>query len=336
MAGSLLVPQVALLRVVAAGGPYACGDVVSLAFNDAMVGRLIPHGATQFRDATAACEAIVPETIDVEVALAAEPYERGERLTLSFVDPRFVRVFRGGSGAPPAAEMPTAAAPPLAHGVRLALGWEADRPQRFVRLVDTLFTIERLGCYRHVLALRLLVADTIATGAPAVDAAANEHLGTLRAALAQALGRPLLDACIPGFTVTPGWLDEREERRAAQALAALRSAVLPYADDGEAQAGEALAQRTVGRLSRETLAAMASGALDASLPALVPCLATVPAVTAALTAYRGEAVRAFGRFAGVPGDATFAAMTRPEPALDDRLWSLAGAIAESFGGIAAA
>jgi len=326
-----LVPDVALLRVLTAGGPYAPGDLLTLAFNDAAVGRLIGHPALRLDDALCATEPIVPESIGLEVALAAGPYERGERLTLSFVDPRFARILR----AAPAEPLGIGAdAAPL--GVRVELGWEADRTQRFVGLVDTLFTIEGLGCYRHLLAVRLLVADTIATGAAADDIVANQHLRTLRNALAQALGRPLLDACIPGFAVTRDWLDERDELRAAQALAALRTTLAAHADDCDVQAAEALPRRTVGRVTRRALAAMTEGALDAMLPALIPCTSTVPAVTAALGAYRAALAHAFERFAGVPDAGRIEAMTQPDHALDDRLWQLAGAVGESFGGLAVA
>ena len=42
-------------------------------------------------------------------------------------------------------------------GVSVRLDWSGERLRRFVAVVDKLFTIDRLGWYRHALAMRLLI-----------------------------------------------------------------------------------------------------------------------------------------------------------------------------------
>jgi hypothetical protein len=87
-----LVPELALARVVTAGGPYRPGDEISLAFMTPTVSRLVAHDAELRAKCAYVGNALIPEMISVLITHAAAPYEPGDVLTLSFVDPRVARV----------------------------------------------------------------------------------------------------------------------------------------------------------------------------------------------------------------------------------------------------
>ena len=86
------IPDLALARVVTAGGPYRPGDDLSLAFTTPTVSRLVAHDTNVRAKCVPHEGALVPDMISVVITHAAAPYASGDMLTLSFVDPRVARV----------------------------------------------------------------------------------------------------------------------------------------------------------------------------------------------------------------------------------------------------
>jgi hypothetical protein len=203
--------------------------------------------------------------------------------------------------------------------------------------VDRLFTVERLGWYRHALAMRLLVPDEIRCAGPALDATVALHLQSARDAAVAALGGPLLEAFMPNFAVTPQWLDSLDEPAGTRALAQLRlslassdvahCAPAPFVPDDSS---------TVGVLTAADIA----GAHDASFEALVPLFVAwqsiYPDVSRRLAEYRRTLLELFGQTAGSAKLVRLTQMTQPCHALDDSLFHLAGTVGEAFGGLAKA
>jgi hypothetical protein len=368
-------PDIVFVRVCTPGGPYLPGDIVTVAFATPGIGRLACHTARSLEASQSAGKAVVPESISVDVTMGANPYATGDRLVLSFVDPAVARIHPSGRHAPANSvfvphQIPQAAAvarldasplPPVARnpepeavsiylapdatcnagrrhmGVRITLNWEQARTQRFVRVVDKLFTVERLGWYRHVLAARLLLPDEITMGDAPADATAARQLHALRSAVAQTLGHPLLAACMPNFCVTSEWLDELDNVGTARALGALRDALLPYVDDDASlEPGGLDAYRTVGMVTRRELLAAPSASVEALLPVLIPCQSVHVRLTEKLAGYRSALVDVFAQTAGSAKAVRLNAMSQPNPALDDRLWQLVGAVGESFDGLVVA
>ncbi len=503
-----LVPELALARVVTAGGPYRPGDDLSLAFTTPTVSRLVAHDAELRAKCVPLERALVPETITVAITHAAAPYASGEVLTLSFVDPRVARIHdnrerqarsigpsasdpvavdvpeapaaertaqpfieaHGGeaasaddrtterrsseralartpqdefqSAAFPQSEMPavvsapespnasaSAAAklvpgtgshsqrplepsdrgvsysfdgelpaqiragermtlrdnavlmdgtgrdrealqraeldasihasvvgrdrdesatdslpgrPPLRSyaprngRVTVRLEWKSDRLRRFVQVVDKLFTIDRLGWYRHSLAMRLLIPDEIACDDMLASVEAMRHLQALRAAAVESLGKPLLAACMPGFSITSEWLETLESSREARAIAGLREALLPFADDDEdsieTPSGDALS--TNGTIARRELLPESATSVEAFLPLLIPTTARDAALGLRLAEYRRLLIELFAQTARAGEPVRLHQMAQPNHSLDDRLWQLVGAAAEAFGGFA--
>ncbi len=226
--------------------------------------------------------------------------------------------------------------PPRNGRVTVRLDWSSERLRRFVQVVDKLFTIDRLGWYRHSLAMRLLIPDDIACDDMLASVEAMRHLQALRAAAVESLGKPLLAACMPGFSISSEWLATLESSREARAIAGLREALLPYADDGErpieTPLGEAL--QTVGTIARRELLPENATSVEAFLPLLIPSTAHDAALGLRLAEYRRLLVELFAQTARASEAVRMHQMAQPNHSLDDRLWQLVGAAAEAFGSFA--
>jgi len=402
MQPSLPLPQVAIVVVSSAGGPYRTSDVLSLAFVEPTVGRLVSHIAHEDNSPSGETP-LVPDSISVRVLQAAGPYEAGSTLTLWFVDPSVARI-----AAPPPASVaagepsrgsacdavrddvsretesepePAASAlrddaverssaeieavlatrrmpatPPVVggftgqatsrgsdtspspeRGVEIHLEWTSDRVRRFITVVDKLFTVERLGWYRHVLAMRLLVPDRIVCGDAPSDMEAMRHLHALRAASVETLGRPLLAAFMPNFAVTPDWLESIDSPAAARALAGVRAAIAPFVTDGVATTLAPSDQDwTVGRIVRSDYDRAPAASVEALMPVLIASESAHDELTHRLSAYRRTLGDVFGQTAGSAEAVRLGAMTQPNHSLDDRLWQLVGTVGETFGGLSVA
>jgi hypothetical protein len=355
------VPDLMRVRALTGAGPFAIDDTISIAFTDATIGRMQRHADAEGRDGAAEGEGLVPDAFSARVETDAGPYLAGDVVTLSFVDPRFARIHPtagGGSRAttavataataaangshaartlaapaevavpPPGRDEPVAGA--ARPGVRVRLDWSAERARRFVGVVDRLFTVDRLGWYRHVLAMRLLIPDEIACGDGEAQREANRRLQTLRAATIETLGRPLLAAYMPTFCVTQEWLETIDSPALARGLAGLRDAIVPFADDGAAfDARDVPEDASIGILRRAELVGPATASADAFLPVLVASQCTNARLTEALAAYRADLMDVFAQTARSSDEVRLGRMSEPSVVLDDRLWQLAGAVESS-------
>jgi hypothetical protein len=238
-----------------------------------------------------------------------------------------------GAGAHRPLPSPT---PAREAGIVVRLEWSAARVRRFMQVVDRLFTIDRLGWYRHTLAMRLLIPDEIHSGDELADVEAMRHLHALRDAAVSALGKPLLAACMPGFAVTSDWLETLESSREARAIAGLRDALLTSATDrAEAKNGPLRSEDaafTVGTVSKRALLAEGATSVESFLPILIATQAHDAALCSRLTDYRNLLVELFAQTARATDPVRLGALTQPNHSLDDRLWQLVGAVGEAFGG----
>ena len=352
------VPELMIVRVLTPAGPFSAGDVISVAFADATVGRLRPHAVGTEPSASARdVAALVPETMTARVTAGSEPYQTGDVVMLSFVDPRFARIHSAGERTverlPPVEIVPvasrvvdvpqlvvTVSAPAMvatddplvatAHGVHVRLDWSPERARRFVRVVDKLFTVDRLGWYRHVLAMRLLVPDRIDCGNEERNREPMRHLQSLRAATIETLGRPLLAAFMPTFGITREWLDSVDSPAVARALAGLRETLAPLAaDEHRLREVQLDAGASFGVVRRVELAGSAGASADALLPVLVPPYSANVALSACLRAYRASLIDVFSQTAHCAEEVRLGQMSEPNCVLDDRLWQLVGAVGTS-------
>jgi hypothetical protein len=361
------VPELIVVRVISRGTPFKVGDDLSVAYTTPTMGRLVPHGvAVELKECTRYV-AVVPDAFSARVTIGSRTYDTGELLSFSFVDPRFARIHRLNGDhedivdgdttkivdvesrletispvAEPLNEVtdddlaPALSTEPRA-GVRVRMEWSIERARRFVQIVDKLFTVDRLGWYRHALAMRLLVPDTIECSDGEASAAATTHLQMLRAAAIAALGRPLLAACMPAFAVTVEWLETVDTPEVARALAGLRSAITPFVCDEvfvtTSPIGESSA---VGFLRSLEIRGDASASADAFLATLVPHVTADPLLSERLRAYREALCDVFAQTARTTELVRLGRMSEPNHVLDDRLWQLAGVVGKTLGGLAVA
>lgn len=353
------VPNLMIVRVLTAGGPFVPGDAVSAAFDEPTIARLVRHapdGEPQRDDRGAR---LVPDSISARVTFGADPYRTNDVVTLSFVDPRFARIHPSAgddertpvpvtvraAGERPAEIVraarsqerqpaPVAVDGPL--GVRVRLAWNAERARRFVHVVDKLFTVDRLGWYRHVFAMRLLVPDEIACDDDAATLDATRHLQLLRAAATETLGRPLLAAFMPNFCVTPEWLEAIDSAAIARALGDLRETVMPHVARAEIRPSELAEDASIGILTPDRMAAARSASVDAFLPALVASRSANVALADCLESYRSALTDVFEQTARSAEAVRLGRMTEPNHVLDDRLWQLVGTVGATLGALAVA
>jgi hypothetical protein len=339
-----IVPQLAVVRVTMGGGPYRTDDLLTLAFVDPEVARLLKHGDANerepFRDVP---DPLVPETISVEVVRSAPPHERNARLLLSFIDPTLTRVFpangttqhiepaQGPASIPEALPQPlkTRAAEtlPAAHAVLCYARWNEPEARRFIAVVDKLFTIDRLGWYRHVLAMRLLLPDEILLSETERSTEATIHLASLRTAAADALNAPLLAVYMPHFTIDGEWLRSIETPAMSSAVSGLRELLNRTIANVEIPEVSELS----GTIARDEWLRWGCGGLDAFLALLLPNRARQVSVAQRLSDYRSALLELFGQMEQAPPAVRMNHMTQANHLLDDRLWNLAGAFQDAWG-----
>jgi hypothetical protein len=408
MTASRDFPQIVFVRVLTAGGPYAVGNTLSVAFVNPGVGRIAAHDAPASDIEHRTIDSLVPETISARVIRAAVPYALGSALTLSFVDPTIARIHatdtpdgrqRASNANPqtmastiveeapptrepivhnavaelslPIADEPIVATQPdvvehapaqtiadfVPHivpkigsyarrvegsepaargGIRVRLDWNRDRVRRFVQVVDKLFAVDRLGWYRHVFAMRLLVPDVVVCGDTDTDVEALRHLHALRAASIEMLGRPLLAAFMPNFSVTPPWLDSLDKPAGVRALAGLRETLLPFATDDTLCEAELDPAWTTAAISAAELNAANASSIEALLPIFIPHASSNDDLSGKLGAYRSMLIEIFGQTTQSADAVRLNQMSQPNTALDDRLRHLARSVHETFGGLAVA
>jgi len=374
MRSSHEIPHVLLVRVLESSGPYAAGQVLSLALASPDAGRVAAAGDFARSSEAPRGMPLVPENVPVTVTYASGLFEVDDILALWFVDPRIVRIARTEgatrteaaenleqiddrpaatsaltepSQEPPLSSIavaspsrPFSAAPPQdsnACGVRVRLHWTPERARRFVQVVDRLFTADRLGWYRHVFAMRLLVPDEITTGDARADIDATNCLHEVRVAAVEVLGRPLLAAFMPNFSVNPDWLDAIDAPLGARALASLRSIITEGANDQAAAPREfPEAKWTVGTVTRRELAEVPHGSAEAILPVLIPSISPAADLTERLSEYRSALIEIFAQTAASSETVRLTRMSQPNHLLDDRLWQLVGIVSATYGGPAVA
>ncbi len=354
MKNSTSLPQLSAARVLTSGGPYAEGAVVSLAFIDPHVGRLVAHQPAAARE-VAAAGPIVPDTISVQLLSAAPPYECGETIALSFVDPAIARIHRWSTGAVrsyvPAPEGEEIAARESVAVIRddapvqtshvaaagLRLEWSVARVGRLLALSEKLLSIDRLGWYRHTLAMRLLLPDEVVLADDNARDAAGRQLRALKIAATEALGTPLLAALMPSFTLDEEWLRSIETPALARAAATLRETLREHAGDGDADVPSAPSERlSTGTLRRAEVERAERGGLDAFLAALIPCEGATPEIAGTLSDYKAALVELFGQTAQASATVRITRLATPNPVLDERLSAVAREIDRAFGRLAVA
>jgi hypothetical protein len=362
-----IVPQTISIRVTIAAEPYGTGDVLTLSFLDPRFARIhaaprteLPAGPATAAGAPAPVaspirqDAPLPEVaptperapgtempsangravVEAPLASAAEP----QPMPKTTGQPDRADGRAGAARTQSRAITPTANGTPpgfdaTGSGVRLALDWGPVRARRFVAVVDKLFTVDRLGWYRHVIAMRLLVPDRISCGDEEATRSAGQHLRALRAATTETLGRPLLAAFMPNFSVTPEWLAAIETGAIAQALDELRDAILPLIKDTAAAASDfKFAETTSWAILQERDITAAAAGADAFIATLVPAHACDAAFTEHLEAYRSSLVDAFAQTARSLEAIRLGRMAEPNHVLDDRLWQLTGFVGTKLGG----
>ncbi len=346
------VPELIVVRVASHAAPFEIGEFVSVAYTTPTMGRLVLHGAKSVSREYVRHEALVPDAFLACVTTGSTSYRTGEFLSFSFVDPRFARIHRSSGdedeiagraehaeieaelgAAPRSEELPVASR----AGVLVRMEWSPERARRFVQIVDKLFTVDRLGWYRHALAMRLLVPDTIECSNGEATAAATTHLQQLRSAAIAALGRPLLAACMPAFSVTVEWLETVDSPGVARALAGLRNEISPYVCDEMFESTPSIGHTSaVGWLLRHELQGDASASADAFLATLVPHITTDALLSERLRAYREALCDVFAQTARTTEFVRLGRMSEPNHVLDDRLWQLAGIVGKTLGGLAVA
>ncbi len=349
----LPLPNLASLQIIAAAGPYAAGAVVSLAFNDPTLGRLAIVGGAVETATSPPPAAEIPDIVLGRLLAAAGPYDVDDLLVLSFVNPVVARIFPIGSAnvhhtkneatsEPPSspagicADVPTPNVAPANErarrakrsGVMLLLRWCLDDARRFISVADKLFTVDRLGWFRHTLAMRLLLPGEIVVSDVRAAAEMNRHLEDLRTAATDALNAPLLSAFMPGFAIDAAWLETLEPPALIDSAARLRSLLQPHlgANSSEDVAVDAMLS---GAIEPSELTSAHPTNLDNFIALLVPQRATDPALRQRLREYRSALLDLFGQMAYASATIRLKQMTSANHLLDERLWNLVGAFQDA-------
>src|SRR5665213_2242320 len=333
MSGVPDVPYLVLIRVLTPGGPYSEGQILSLAFSDPTIGRVCSHGApSDAHQAELRVAGLVPESISVAIVSPAGAYKSDDILTLSFVNPALVRIH-----PPPTRETFAIPVPPRGlaatelRGVVVRSRWSGEAARRFVAVIDKLFTVDRLGWYRHSLAMRMLLPDELVLPDPDIGMEAGRQLASLRSAATEALGGPLLAALVPQFAIDSSWLESIETPTLAKALAGVRESVAPHITVelgtlGEPDSPDIL----VGTIRFAEYQAARNEGADAFIPLLIPQRSTHEVLSQRLREYRSALLELFGQTARTSTSVRLKQMTIPNHVLDDRLWNLAGALQDAF------
>jgi hypothetical protein len=220
-------------------------------------------------------------------------------------------------------------------GPFLAMRWTPDRIRRFVQVSDKLFTVDRLGWYRHSLALRLLLPDEVTGVDPNFSTVLDEHLQQLRSDATASLGVPLLGAFMPNFAVTPAWLESFGDGTTEQTLQVFRNEAAARFED-TAEPHEVTEDITRTPLRDACLIDGTPKSLEAALALLIPHVSAKSLLTEALTAYRNDLVDLFEQMSAAAETVRLKTMSQPNHLLDERLWQLTGTVGELFGPLAVA
>jgi hypothetical protein len=229
--------------------------------------------------------------------------------------------------------------PPGPNGVAhigLRLEWTVARVGRLLSLSEKLLAIDRLGWYRHALAMRLLLPDEIVIADAAANDAAARQLRALKIAATEALGTPLLAALMPNFSIDEEWLRSIETPALARAAAALRETLSEHAGEEKASSLASTTHVSVGTLRRSDLDRAASAGLDAFLAALIPDEGAGPELAGCLADYKSALVELFGQTAQASATVRITRLATPNPVLDERLAAVAREIDRAFGRLAVA
>jgi hypothetical protein len=348
--------EIAIVRVLTAAEPYSAGDVLSVAFTSPGIARLRCHDGRSFDERQPS--RVVPEIVSAIVVCAAGPYVEGQLLTLAFVEPSLAKIHI--VDFPPTMQPQLDSTEPIRYVVKSApaqfvpspsltetkpydgesspqpfyvkLQWTGDRVRRFIQVCDKLFTVDRLGWYRHSLVLRLLVPDEIRSADELFRTEATRHLEALRSAVGTTLGNPLLAVFMPNFSVTPGWLESLETADISRALAALRGVVAPHSSESSERPQLAFegVEETLGAFTRSELLATPYSSVEAGLALLLPYASPVPVLAESLGAYRAKLGELFGQMTDTPEKARLKQMTQSNHVLDDQLWQLVSAVQQTF------
>ena len=351
---STLVPESISVAVERSAAAYVEGDELTLSFVDPAVARIHPRNGRvappRARDIAARHDAAAP----AEPRSESRPEQPHDPPALSLREPASPimpcasraddgdasgnKVLLGSILDAISPYVPSSGAslpaPAARTGVRIRLHWNAERVRRFVKVVDRLFTVDRLGWYRHALAMRLLVPDEIATGDELSDVEAMRHVHALRSAAVETLGRPLLAALMPNFSVTHEWLDTLDSPATARALAGIRDTIAPHLDDDDASHAELDRAWTIGTIGRQEFLQTPAGSVEAQLPILISHVSPNAQFSDVLTGYRQALSDLFGQTAHCPDAVRLNVMSQPNHSLDDRLWQLVGVVGDTFGALA--
>jgi hypothetical protein len=310
------IPDAALVRVVANAGPYRAGDLLTFAFSEPSVARILPHhdGVSGTRRSS------VPELMPVVVLRASASFASGDELIVSFVDAELARLYalppRSRVGEP---EASSSAIQSLARETEPAptelsrrprrletIGeWDEPRRRHALAFVDKLFSVENLGWYRHTFATRFLMANGLA-GEEHSIAPLAAAFASFRHAVSETLGETLIASYLPGFAIDESWAERLDSPSARQAREDLTVA---WPRDADIDLG---------------------GSVDATVAALIACDTEDARLARALGDYRADAFEAFERVASAIPEVRFETMMQTNLHLDDRLWSIAGALYESL------
>ena len=312
MSGVPDVPYLVLIRVLTPGGPYSEGQILSLAFSDPTIGRACSHGApSDAHQAELRIAGLVPESISVAIVVRIHPPPTRETFAIP-VPPRGLA----------ATEL---------RGVVVRSRWSGEAARRFVAVIDKLFTVDRLGWYRHSLAMRMLLPDELVLPDPDIGMEAGRQLASLRSAATEALGGPLLAALVPQFAIDSSWLESIETPTLAKALAGVRESVAPHITVELGTLGEPDSpDMLVGTIRFAEYQAARNEGADAFIPLLIPQRSTHEVLSQRLREYRSALLELFGQTARTSTSVRLKQMTIPNHVLDDRLWNLAGALQDAF------
>jgi hypothetical protein len=344
-------PSLAVVRVVVAGGPFVENEILSLAFGDPTLARVASHRVASEPAANEPFAYAVPEVVSASVLAGDGPYVAGDVLTLAFVDSKCARIFRPPSVTTSPSPVvlahvvaletmpPASIVTPPARGVAarkrngalcLSLRWTPEDARRFIAMTDKLFTVERLGWYRHSLAARLLVADAVSLSDAGASLEANAQLETLRSCASEALGAPLLSVFMPHFTVDKAWLASLEPASLHSAIAGLRATLVPYLEERSTLETTDTAFLS-GTIARDEWDLVPVSSVEAFLALLIPQRAADANVSQRVGEYRAALIELFGQTAQSSSTVRLKAMTTANHVLDERLWNLAGALQDACG-----
>jgi hypothetical protein len=178
--------------------------------------------------------------------------------------------------------------------------------------------------------MRMLLPDEIVSTDASSAAEIADHLRLLRESTAEALGRPLVAAFMPNFSVTTEWLDSLDHPTAAHSVSRLREVLLRDSLDVEPVERDGNIAWTEGIVTHRELEEISATSVEAMLPLLIANFSPRATVTEKLTAYRHALIELFGQTTGSPEAVRLSQMTLPNHILDDCLWQLVGCVSEAF------